>query len=277
MTTEPTDANEIPVDEAEQRARDTVMTALREYAAGRILSYESLQLGELLRKDILMMAVRGVTSADDIVEETFAAFTSSSEETAMGNTRQWIITELSERSIDLSDLVRQDADALWIIETKSQENTLTGTYRWEAIRRLRDRIDQYRRRHRPARQRRIKGVLGVFRGPDRNEDIVVDLPHDHDFYHLNGFVYRYMVGRPFWMWLTGRPGINSLVESIDELGESVRQARMSALARLKGEMEDWLAPLSPDRDVRTILRLIDEGHAPAVLTPAQLRRARANR
>jgi len=246
--------------DAEARARDVVARELTDYASQRVASYSRLQLKTLLAKDILMFAVRDVRTPDEFVEEAFAAWSSSSEEGVMGTTKQRILTLLAEGAIDLGDLVRQEGDVLWVVEIKSSENTITGTYKLDAIRHLSERVTQLSA-PRATRRRTVRGVLGVFRGADADEDVFVE--------SLN-FTYRHMRGRPFWRWFTGYPGLNSLVGDIGGIGITIRTARADALIRLKREMSAWLAQYGAEPTLQEVMRLVDER-----LLPKPPRRHRA--
>ena len=247
-------------EEAQARAREIIQQALADYAAGRIRSYETLRLRQLLDKDVLMFALRGVSTAHDFVDEAFAAFESSSEETGMGSTRQRIITELG-GAIDLADLVIQRDNVLWAVEVKAQTNTITGTALPQVLRNLKSKADRYRR-SRPARPRQVRAMLGIMRGPsDDRERTYVCQPGEPNT-DIDGFTYRYIVGRSFWVWLTGWGSIESLVDRIEEIADSVAAAREEARARLHREMDAWMQTLGLDGSIQSIMAAVDDGKRP---------------
>lgn len=247
----------LPEDEARRRARAVVYDALREYAQKRVIRYQTLTLAELLQKDLLMMAMRGVTSREELLDAAFVAFESSSEETQMGNFTQRIATDLAERAIDLSDVVVEKDGDLWIIEVKSQTNTITGTYRNDALRKMYSRM---RAMARPRRVRggRVRALLGVVRGKPVDRQITAHFPAGDDYADIDGFTYEYKVGRPFWEWLTGLPGIGSLVDVLPEDAHDVAAAREVCRVRLQGELVVRLGEHGLGQDIPAVLKLADE-------------------
>ncbi len=247
----------LPVDQAERRARAIVVDALREYADQRVESYNALALGRLLGKDVLMFAMRGVQTAPEFVEAALAAFESSSEETHMGGVVQRIAVDLSSKAIDLSDVVIERDGDLWVIEVKSQTNTVTGTFRNDLLTKMKARVDEYSR-PRAARRRQVRAMLAVIRGKAQDREVTCKFGPGDTYAALNGFVYTYKVGRPFWEWLTGHPGIGSLLDEVPPDAHRVVEARDRCLKRLQAEMESALAAEGADRSIRAVMRLADE-------------------
>jgi hypothetical protein len=248
----------LKADDAERRARAVVYAALDEYAVGRIDRYRRMRLGELLQKDLLMMAMRGVGTGQALLETAFVAFESSSEETKMGGLVQRIATDLAERAVDLGDLVVETADGdLWIVEVKSQTNTITGGLRNAALRTMKERLED-QSKFRRVRRGKVRALLGVVRGASRSEEIVCQFPSRHRFADLNGFEYSYKVGKPFWEWLTGRPGLASMVDTVPPIAEQVAVARQAALDRLQIDLAESLEKRGFGTDVPAVLRLADE-------------------
>ena len=58
--------------------------SVAKYQTKRLKSYRKMHLSQLLGKDVLLFAARGVTTAYAFVDEAFKAAESSSEETVMG-------------------------------------------------------------------------------------------------------------------------------------------------------------------------------------------------
>lgn len=244
--------------EAVEKARRIVYAALDEYAQKRIDRYGTLTLGDLLKKDLLMLAMRGISSAEEILDAAFAAFESSSEETHMGAFAQRIATDLADGAIDLSDvLVQKDGD-LWVVEVKSQTNTITGTYRADAVRRLKLRVERFSRVRRVSGGR-VRGMLGVLRGPSRDREIVQGRVEDYE--DLEGFAYTEKVGRPFWEWLTGQPGIASMIDRIPDKATDVGQARVASLRRLQSDLGRRLPAGTREERVLALLSLADASNA----------------
>lgn len=244
--------------DAQQRAKGIVYDALEEYAQGRIRRYQSLRLSDLLKKDLLMMAMRGVGSSEELLDLALAAFESSSEETQMGSFVQRIATDLAARAVDLGDLVVETPDGdLWIVEVKSQTNTVTGTFRNDLLRKMKERLDA-QSRHRRVRSGQVRALLGVIRGDARSEEITCSFPAGDRYADLNGFRYTYKVGRPFWEWLTGRSGIASLVDAVPASAAQVAAARSAARTRLQAELEAAISGRGSERGVLAALRLADE-------------------
>lgn len=250
------DKDVIREDEAESKAASVVQQALREYAQARIASYQQLTLERLLTKDVLMFAMRGVETSRDFIDSAFAAFESSSEETRMGTTWQQIFNGLATKAVDLSDLLVEKDDDLWVVEVKSQINTTTGRFKPSLYRELRDRVLQYSRAQR-SRRGKVRAMIGVTRGPATDREIVCDYPPRSPYADLNGFTIRYMVGPPFLRWLIGRPSILSLVGDVSDAARSVRDARSECLERLHEEMEQLLAQRGDDRSMQAVLDLIE--------------------
>lgn len=96
--------------------------AITKYQTKRLKSYRKMHLSQLLGKDVLLFAVRGVTTASAFVDEAFKAAESSSEETVMGNTRQELAILLS-NSADTGDMTVVRDGVKYYCEMKSQTNT----------------------------------------------------------------------------------------------------------------------------------------------------------
>jgi len=256
-------------DQSEEHARKAVRRGLEAYATNRIARYERTRLAELLRKDLLMIALRGVQSADELLAELFAAFESSSEETHMGNAIQLIATELARSAIDLGDLLVDEPDGdLWVVEVKSQTNTVNSRSRPQILRILKRRVGEYGR-YQPARPRTVRAMIGVLRGTSR--DVMMNYRAvNHADRDIDGFEYRYLVGKAFWEWLTLRPGIYSLVGDISDLSVRIAVARSLCLDRMRTQMHDWLDLHDRPHDIPSVLRLVEEGkwpRAPRVRKP----------
>lgn len=254
--------NPLPLqpEDAEQRARKVVAAALESYARKRIHSYEELALGRLFEKDLLMVALRGITAASELLDELFAAFESSSEETHMGETAQEIALGLASDAVDLGDLVVERDAVLWVAEVKSQTNTVNARSRPQILRVLKRRVGEAAR-IRAVRRREVRAMIGVLRGNPRDSEITYKA-RNHADSDIDGFTYRYLVGRSFWEWLTGRPSIYSLLGEIESLSSDIAFSRNASRQRLQRELDEWLSTFGSERSAGHVMRLIDGGHRP---------------
>lgn len=206
-----------------------------------------------------MFALRGVTTAAEFVEATFSALESSSEETSMGTAMQGIGKELAWPSvIDAGDIMAEREGALWIIEVKSQTNTLNAASLASTIRSLKTRVERHAS-YRPATRQPIKAMIGVLRGPELDQTKIYAVPeHRTENRALHGFSYRYLVGRAFWSWLTGHPSIVPLLGDFREISAEVSLARQKAVERLQVDMYSALTAKQLTQDIYGVLRLAYE-------------------
>jgi len=243
--------------EAEERARKAIYLGLSAYADRRIQSYETLELKRLLQKDTLMLAMRGVNDSTSFVDNALAAFESSSEEGMMGEFWQGLANSLSERSIDLSDLLLQRDGDLWLVEIKAQTNTVTGRFRNDLLVDLQRRVAEFARPRRLG-QGRVQAMLGVIRGPSTDREVIAKFAPGHRYAGLNGFAYQYKVGRPFWAWLTGHDSLVSLIQTIPPDAARVATAREASRQRLHQDLEQRLKARGDDRSILAVMRLAEE-------------------
>ncbi|MEX0750592.1 MAG: PmeII family type II restriction endonuclease [Dehalococcoidia bacterium] len=243
---------------------EAVHAALRDYVDRRLHFYRTKRLRDLLSKDVLMFALRGVATSDGFVEQAFAALESSSEETTMGHTWQRILKDLAEPAvIDAGDFLAEREGALWVIEEKSQTNTLNASSLAQTVRALKDRVERYRT-FQQARRQPVKAMIGVMRG--REDDREMRFPaggprtENRD---LEGFEYRYIVGPAFWRWLTGRPSILSLIGDFTDATAVLVEARQDCLARLQLEIAELLAQHSLPPTIASVITLTFENDDPA--------------
>ena len=219
------------------RDRELVAAALTDYAARRTAFYERTTLRRLLAKDVLMYAARGIATADEFVDAAFSAMESSSEETNMGTAWQRMIKDLAwPTAIDAGDIMAERDGALWVVEIKAQTNTLNSSSSPQTLRSLQDRV-KYHSSFQQARHQPVRAMIGVLRGPDtdREEEYRVSERRNGNK-DLDLFKYRYIVGRPFWRWLTGRPSVVSLLGDLPVSATSLRDQREQCVRRLKLEM-----------------------------------------
>jgi len=206
-----------------------------------------------------MFALRGISTAHAFVEEAFTAFESSSEETHMGMTWQKILKDLSQPAvIDAGDILAERESALWVVEVKSQTNTLNSSSLAQTLRTLKNRVE-YHSSFQQARRQPVRAMIGVMRGRERDQQVVYSAARTRtENRDLDGFSYRYLVGPAFWRWLTGRPNILSLIGDFSAEAASLQRARQDCLARLHEDMDALLTSRSLPDTIEALLTLTFE-------------------
>lgn len=228
------------------RQRTIAYRKLDEFSQNRIAYYHDrrkLNLKKLLSKDVVMFAARGVSNAQDFVEEAFHAIESSSEETVMGSTWQSIITAISSDTLDTGDMMTVRDGALYVCELKSQANTVNSSSFPQELRELKDKCEAQRRFRRASNQQVLPAfcILRNNKSIDEMRTFEADV-RDQANKDINGFEYRYLAGSAFWKWLTGFDSVEGLVDDVDRINTTgVANARRECLERLKMEMNDALA------------------------------------
>lgn len=224
----------------DSRSRTIVNVGLADYAQKRAAAYAKMRLGHLLRKDVLLFALRGVEESGAFVREAFAALESSSEETMMGNFWQSVLGQLATApAVDLSDLVVEKDGTLWVMEVKAQTNTLNARSLPGTLAAIWARIQEYRR-YSSARRREIKPLIGVLRGPSTDVTRTLDWSTTRPAGAPPQIEYRYLVGEALWLWLTGRPNVMALVGDLKAHQDVIKTARQDALVRLTRELRELL-------------------------------------
>lgn len=237
-------------------AASVVQDVFEDYVRRRIARYRSVKLDSLLVKDVVMFALRGVDSPAKFVVEAFSAWDSSSEETSMGNAWQRVAAELAPSAVEAGDLWANRGSDLWVIEVKSQPNTLNAGGLADAVRKLQARVAERTRAHR-VRSQAVKAAIGVIRGVASDELRVYGSPAP-EYADINGFEYRYLVGSKFWSWLIGRPSVVSILSDIEIDGSDLAISRIGALARLQQEMEHRLDDSGLHHTIDSVQKLADE-------------------
>lgn len=261
-------------DVAEGGAKDIVAKALSDYADKRARRYGTLQLRELVEKDLLMMTLRGVPTAKKLLEQAFLAWESSSEETHMGGTAQEVAIALSTGAIDLGDILIERDGSLWVVEVKSQTNTVNSRSLPRIIQVLKRRVDQYSR-YQPSRRREVRAMIGVLRG-EANDEVLRYRALNHLDQDINGFEYRYLVGRSFWLWLTNRPSMFSLVGDTSSQTTTITRARDACFSRLSEELASWLDACGEPDTASALLNLVERGERPPTSAEVLRRRTRGD-
>ena len=239
-----------------ERARAFIASSIDEYRNNRLKYYTTRKslLRDLLKKDPMIPALRGALTAHRWLDEAFSAHESSSEETVMGNVWQQILTDLSTHSVGAGDFLFEKEDILWVLEMKTQVNTLNGPGRAQTLKTLKERI----REHSSIRTPRLRGVMpmiGVLRG-DPKDQIRTHRTRAPENRDIDGFQYRYMVGAPFRSWLTGVANPAELIDM--HSGQILETARRDCLARLHQELNALLQERNLPDDIKSVLTLASE-------------------
>jgi hypothetical protein len=240
-------------------AEQVVAAEFDRYMDKRRAYYRTVKLQDLLNKDVLMFALRGVTTATRYVEEAFRAHESSSEETAMGNTWQTIVNRLTSGAVDLGDMVLERDDVLNQVDIKSQENTFNYDSKAQAVRKLKERVQAYKAVH-TGRRREVRAVIGILRGKsgrsiDRLEKFKVPKSKTENR-DIEGFEFRYLVGAAFWTWLTGQPSVSHLIGNYESDAAELDKLRDEALVRLKRQLIEQLSVAGLPDSINSIPKLV---------------------
>lgn len=232
-----------------------MVDALREFAKARIAYYGALKLNKLLAKDIVMFAARGVTDAEGFAEEAFRAHESSSEEGVMGTAWQGVAKNLA-NAIEAGDLMCERDGALYVVEVKSQTNTLNSASGAQTVRSLKAKV-KYQQSFSRQKKVQVLPAIGVVRG--KSSDKVVAFKSSKargENPDIEGYEYRRIVGREFWKWMTGYDGIIDLIGDLDDIdAPEVVLAREESLRRLKSDLYRALERKGLGRTISDVLKL----------------------
>jgi hypothetical protein len=185
--------------------RDIAYSRLADFAHNRI-DYYNLHGGgkkptidNILAKDVVMFAARGVETSDEFVDEAFRALESSSEETVMGGIWQSIIAAISRDTLDTGDLTTSRDGCLYVCELKSQRDTVNSASFPQELRELKDKVATQKRFSRASGQP-VKAAFCVLRDAKSIDETRTYQAAERDMANrdLNGFEYRYMTGKSFW-------------------------------------------------------------------------------
>ena len=207
-----------------------------------------------------MLALKGASSADEFVEFAFSAFESSSEETKMGDVWQRIALDLADPpAIDASDMLLEREETLWAVEVKTQTNTLNSKSKPQTLRELQHSIDRFRS-NRTVRRQKVQAMIGIVRGRARDtwQTFHTKL-HDTANRDLDGFQYRYIVGKNFWKWLTGRDNIAPAFAAIETARVPMVEARSECIARLKLQMRTTLKTAELSNSIEDVIQFVQAG------------------
>lgn len=239
--------------------RDVVARRMNEYRQQRLSYYSARNslLTDLLKKDPFIPALRGVRTAHGWLDEAFQAHESSSEETVMGNTWQSILGDLTRRSVGGSDFLFEKDDILWVLEVKTQTNTINAGGLIQILRSLKEKVRLHLGDRVPGR-RGVRPGIGILRGTptdvERNFQSTGGADRD-----IDGFQYRYMIGSSFLSWLTGMANPAALIDLAP--GDTLLEAREACRSRLHAELSTLLTNKSLLDEVSSVVRLSEEVHA----------------
>lgn len=238
--------------------RELVSRVFAEYAAKRLAYYRDRRdlLTDLLKKNPLLPALRGITTASGWVQEALHAHESSSEETIMGNAWQDILTQLADHAVGAGDLLIERDDRLWVVEIKSQINTLNSSSLPQTLRGLQRKVNEQRRVRTP-RSRGVDAMIGVVNGSSLDEFKTFPDTADENR-DIANFPYRYMVGAAFKSWLTGMANPDELMESANERSAEIAAAREACLERLRGELSVLLTLRNLPDSIESVMLLRKE-------------------
>ncbi|RYP97056.1 Type II restriction endonuclease [Bifidobacterium pseudolongum subsp. globosum] len=240
----------------EEIARQTIAR----YQAKRLESYQKMHLPQLLGKDVLLFAARGVTTASAFVDEAFRAAESSSEETVMGSTRQELAILLS-NSADTGDMTVVRDGVKYYCEMKSQTNTTNFGSLAAVLQELKYDVDNDRSRaHRTVTNQRVGAALLISRSSktvDEERVFHCDSIAKQPYSMLEGFTYRFISGRAMWQWVADVDDPIELVQPLTNLDDGrVSAARSETLFRLHDEMNRELIARHLSDSIDSVYELV---------------------
>lgn len=244
-----------PTAEALPEIAPVILATFGDYLARRLAFYQDAPgiLGNLLKKDVLLLAMRGLSTSDEFVEHAFTAFESSSEETMWGNAWQQAIARAAPGTVGGGDLRTERGDTLWIIQLKLGKQN-SGAHAQD-VRVLQSKVRQETDHH-PGR-RNVKAMYAIIRGQPRKEwrHYKDNSPANKD---IQGFQYQYMEGTAFLEWISADFAPALLVERLRVQSEQIRAAREGALEAVKERLRAELASAGYAADILGVMSLADD-------------------
>ena len=234
--------------------------AIAKYQTKRLESYRKMHLSQLLGKEVLLFAARGVTTASAFVDEAFKAAESSSEETVMGSTRQELAILLS-NSADTGDMTVVRDGVKYYCEMKSQTNTTNFGSLAAVLQELKYDVDNDQSRaHRTVTNQGVGAALLISRSSrtvDEERVFHCDSVAKQPYSMLEGFTYRYISGRAMWQWVADVDDPIELVQPLTRLDDGrVAQSRADALARIHHELDGELTRRHLPDDIDSVYELV---------------------
>lgn len=243
-----------------QKRRDIIYSKLSEFARKRTVWYRNkanTNIRKLLSKDVVMFAARGVATSEEFVEEAFRAYESSSEEGVMGSMWQAIVAAIASDTLDTGDMMTVRDGALYVCELKSQANTTNSASFPQELRELKDKCEAQSRFRRASNQK-ILPAFCVLRSTKSVDELrtYTEGARDQANRDIDGFQYRYLEGRAFWLWLTGFEGVEGIIDNLEliDTGDVV-EARHECINRLQADMRRALEENGLGDSINDVLSL----------------------
>ncbi|MFN0147379.1 MAG: PmeII family type II restriction endonuclease [Dehalococcoidia bacterium] len=207
-------------------------------------------LAHLLRKDVLLYALRGVKTADEFIDHAFPAYESSSEETMWGNTWHKAIANAAPRTVGGGDLRTERDGTLWIIELKLGPQNANAVA--QDLRSLRAKV-RAETEHHPGR-RSVDAMYAFVRGEPRDmrKTYWAKSPANKD---IDGWSYQHMVGLPFLRWISADFDPAVLVERLSDVTAALPGLRERCLATLKEMLDERLRRAGLASDISGVMAL----------------------
>lgn len=211
---------------------------------------------QLLAKDVLMFASRGVVTSDEFVTEAFHARESSSEETVMGNQWQAFCGEVVENGLDTGDLTVDRDDALWMCELKSQKNTVNAASFPQEIRDLKRKVEIQSRFQRATRKP-VKAAYCILRSSTSKDEMTEfhsdEIRANRD---IEGYEYRWLEGKAFWRWLADIDEPADLIDDVSRLDiRNIVELREQRLHQVMIDFNDRLDEHGLPHNMNGVLEL----------------------
>jgi hypothetical protein len=243
-----------PGDPATAPVAPLVLESFRGYLNRRLAHYErppAQVLRTLLDKDALLYAFRGVATADEFVEQAFAAHESSSEETMWGHAWQAAIASVAPNTVGGGDLRTERDGTLWIIQLKTgtEQNSAAEA---QDLRLLKTKVRQETDHH-PGRKN-VKAMYAIIRGKARAEwrHYKATNPANAD---IDGFQYEYRVGADFLTWASAAITPAAMIEPFSVEIARVKTARQRCVEDAQRLLRQRLQDQGLPHDITGVLRL----------------------
>lgn len=240
----------------EEIARQTIA----DYQEKRVESYRKMRLENLLGKDVLLFAARGVDTATGFVKEAFKAAESSSEETVMGSSRQALAIRLS-NSADSGDMTIVRDGVKYYCEMKSQTNTTNFGSLAAVLQELKFAVDHDQSSaHRMVTKQGIGAAILISRSTktlDEERVFHCDSTAKQPYSALEGFTYRYISGRAMWRWVADVDDPIELLQPLVRLDTGrISEARARALERIENELRQQLTTNNLPDTIDSVYKLV---------------------
>lgn len=232
-----------------------IRAAFEDYLRRRLEYYSAPRqlLRNLLKKNGLVYALRGIETADDFAEQVFAAHETSSEETMLGNAWQSALAAVSPNSVGGGDLRTERDGTLWIIQVKTSRGQNAGAEAQD-LRMLKTKLISERDHH-PGRHN-VKAMMGFVRGPAANEWRTYRSKSVANA-DIDTFQYQYMAGAPSLEWCSAAFDVEVLIEALQPQVRTVQAARGECVEAVKSALKQALTDEGLKHDMSSVLRLME--------------------